>query len=291
MEERTAGSRGLDHTAAMHQCSSLPTSVSPSLNVSEVGSSALMISLASAIVFALLYLFGVSLNFGLVGMTIAWSIVAIALRAAFLMLLERWHGSSRVPPSPPPGSATADAPLPRAASEESQLLAGAHGPPPALPMPPDPDDAFEIQQGAGGNGSGGGGPKGALTQGVCSARLIATLCHRANLAVVGFMVALNLTSAFYLQTQAEQMSLLFDEASATTIAHFLEFGFPIVGFISSIAAAHFVFERHHDHELMCWAWPIGLGLGFLVVQMVPLLPFQYLAAVLFGPMRTVCAAL
>ena len=104
--------------------------------------------------------------------------------------------------------------------------------------------------------------------------------------VIALMVALNLVAAFYLQTQSDQMSLLFDAASAGALSQFLEFGFPLLGFVASILAVKHVFERSNGREIMCWVWPAGLGCAFCMVQMMPLLVCQYIAAVLFGPMRT-----
>lgn len=248
----------------------------------------------SALVFALLRLFGVNFGLGLVTSTLIWSVAIFALRFIFLGLLSSSPGGGGGVELPggaaQKASNGADAPLPRA-SEASGLLSSS-GPPPALPMPPDPGDeasakaplAPSSSSTSSGGGSGFGLPTG--LGGVCTARLRSTLLDRVNLAVIALMVSLNLVAAFYLQTQGEQMSLLFAPGEAASLSRFLEFGFPIVGFVASIAAAKLVFEPNHSRELLCWVWPAGLGAAFCLVQSIPLLATQYLAALIFGPMRT-----
>ena len=59
--------------------------------------------------------------------------------------------------------------------------------------------------------------------------------------------------------QADQLEILFSISSAHFLEELLQFGFPVLGFVTAIWAALNVFERHSDRELLCWAWPAGLG--------------------------------
>ena len=252
----------------------------------------------SALVFALHHLFGVHMRLGLVTMIMVWALLGMGLRALFLRLLSAEPGHASAGTELPAGSTPkpkpcSDASPLKAASESSGLLADAA--PPALPMPPDPDDAPAYNKAAAGGGASAGGVGGvggllvglpASIRAFCAPRLVSTLLNRVNLAMISLMVSLNLVAAFYLQTQTEQMNLIFSSEESNVLGEFLEFGFPTVGFISSILAAKFVFEPNHAHELLCWVWPAGLGAAFCLVQSVPLLSFQYMAAFIFGPMRT-----
>ena len=112
------------------------------------------------------------------------------------------------------------------------------------------------------------------------------LFNRGNVAVVFLMVSLNLVNAFYLQTQADQVGLLFSPGTARLLETLLEFGFPLLGFVTALWAAPNVFERYSDRELMCWAFPSVLGILFCAVQMINNVPGQMVATLLFGPMRT-----
>lgn len=120
----------------------------------------------------------------------------------------------------------------------------------------------------------------------CCGGLLSVLFNRGNVAVVFLMVSLNLVNAFYLQTQADQVGLLFSPGTARLLETLLEFGFPLLGFVTALWAAPNVFERYSDRELMCWAFPSVLGILFCAVQMLNNVPGQMVATLLFGPMRT-----
>ena len=120
----------------------------------------------------------------------------------------------------------------------------------------------------------------------CSGLLRATLTHPLNVRVVLMMVALNLVCAFYLQTMGDQMGLAFSKPTAEWLGAYLQFGFPMLGFVASIVASRYVFERRPYRESACWVWPASLGIAFSVLQAVLTVAPQFAAATLFGPMRT-----
>ena len=279
----------------------------------------------SALVFAMLHLVGVRFGLGLTLAFGIWAFICCGLRALFLHSLDEhrmqqlmvmceaaMHSKGAAPsaadaPSSaapsfgaggqlqPPGGggvslvvdalggaeAGAAAARPAAHTEASGLLGpgkGANGYSIVQESPPVP---------SGGDGLGAPSDVHPAVNGTMSAAgLLSVLFHRANLAVVSLMVSLNLVNAFYLQTQADQLGLLFSFESANFLEHFLEFGFPTLGFATAVWAATNVFERWSDRELLCWLWPSGLGIAFCTAQMLNSWSAQFVATILFGPMRT-----
>jgi len=231
----------------------------------------------SALVLALLHLLGVRFGVGLVFAMISWAAVILVLRFLFLHCLDE-HRAELLVVRGKDGVPASAQPLPPA-TESSLLLGPSTGTVGASAQLTDPTAATHTATTTTTLPTDEEGSEHMPS-------LRSTLLHRANLAVVGLMVSLNLINAFYLQTQADQMGLLFSPSTAANLSTFLEFGFPILGFLASIAAVTHVFERNHDRELLCWAWPAGLGIAFCLVQMIPYVAAQYVAAMLFGPMRT-----
>jgi len=211
-----------------------------------------------------------------------WAGVAFSLRLLFLHCLDEHRAQLLQVNGGKPADEVPASAMPLPPATESSLLLGAPmsspiasaGDPTAATLSSTTTTTTPIVEDGGQPGVGS------------SPTLQETLLHPANIAVVGLMVSLNLINAFYLQTQADQMELLFSPDTAAALATFLEFGFPILGFLASVVAVTHVFERNHDRELLCWIWPAGLGIAFCAVQMIPAVLAQYLAAMIFGPMRT-----
>ena len=274
----------------------------------------------SALVFALLHLVGVKFGLGLTLSMALWGFVCCGFRALFLHCLDEHRMQQLMVMCE---AAMHSKGAPSAAAAPSAVASPASGGRPAGPdcisltvdQPAAPGVSTGLPAGpraghtesSGLLGSGGGGangytivqdtpsPSGAGAPGaavglgppkdIC-AGLLVVLFHRANVAVVALMVSLNLVNAFYLQTQADQLGLLFPSDGAGFLEHFLEFGFPILGFATAVWAATNVFDRWTDRELLCWLWPAGLGIAFCTVQMLTSWTSQLLATILFGPMRT-----
>ena len=140
---------------------------------------------------------------------------------------------------------------------------------------------------ASGKPEGAGSSRPAQTSPQQAPRLVAVLLTPTNMLVVAYMASLNLPLNFFLQSQAIQMGLAFDDDAADALAELFSLLFPLVAFASALPITLIV-ERTQlpEREYMVWSLLSLLAHVLLAVMLVPGLWAQRLAAGLFGTVRT-----
>jgi len=110
-------------------------------------------------------------------------------------------------------------------------------------------------------------------------------CRKDTLLLLMFMSAMNLKSSLYITTFAEEVSLMFSPATATSLATTFNLAFPIGGFVTSVLAS-LMLERLGDREDLYMLLVVVLALIFGLYNLLPYTAAQLASALLFGPTRT-----
>ena len=103
--------------------------------------------------------------------------------------------------------------------------------------------------------------------------------------VLAFMATMNLKSSFFITTFADEALRLFGADSAEVLSTTFNLAFPIGGFITSILAS-MMLQRLARREDLYMLVVVLLCLAFGLLNLIPIVPTQMGAALLFGPTRT-----
>lgn len=117
------------------------------------------------------------------------------------------------------------------------------------------------------------------------ASILACLRRKDTLLLVLFMSLYNLNSAFYIESISDQIRASFAEPTAKRLDLTFDLAFPIGGLLTSVAAAKLLSRQDLSHAAL-FSLVYALAALFCTLQLAPLVSAQYMAALIFGPART-----
>ncbi|KAL1515167.1 hypothetical protein AB1Y20_004235 [Prymnesium parvum] len=112
-----------------------------------------------------------------------------------------------------------------------------------------------------------------------------TLLQPYNVLLISMMTVLNLICSFYIQSQADQVAIMFDAEQAEELRGVFNIAFPVVG-VASVVAAWSMLHRFDTCAYRYWGIVVALGNAFNLLSVVQLYWCQLAAALLFGFVRT-----
>lgn len=113
----------------------------------------------------------------------------------------------------------------------------------------------------------------------------AYLQRKDTLLLVLFMSLYNLNSAFYIESISDQIRASFAEPTARRLDLTFDLAFPIGGLLTSVAAARLLSRQDLSHAAL-FSLVFFLAALFCTLQLAPVVAAQYMAALVFGPART-----
>jgi len=120
--------------------------------------------------------------------------------------------------------------------------------------------------------------------------LLSQLIRADTLLMYAFMAVYNLKSTFFITTFADQMLQLFPPEThgktAESLALTFDTAFPVGGLLTS-AVASVLLEKLGDREDLYMALVLTITIVFGIANLLPFVFTQYVAALLFGPARTI----
>ena len=106
-----------------------------------------------------------------------------------------------------------------------------------------------------------------------------------TLTMLGFMAMYNLKCSLYIETFSDQSRQWFDETSASTLDLLFNVAFPVGGLVTSGFASLLLHRYGQRPEVYMAVVFVGANL-FGILQLLPYVPTQVLASLVFGAART-----
>lgn len=104
-----------------------------------------------------------------------------------------------------------------------------------------------------------------------------------NIILVSLMSMINLASSHHLVSHGEYLTILFGDATASAISALFDIAFPVLGFCAALFMSPILTADHPWVPFICLSILVNT---WLALSIIPIIETQYLASVVFGPMRT-----